>query len=142
MAGFHRLFVANRGEVAARIARTCDAIGITPVFGVSEADAEAPYTKGRETVLLGPGRASESYLDATRVVQAAKQARCTALHPGWGFLSESPLLVSLTEAHGITFVGPPAHVMSLMGKKTPAKDAMRRAGLALIDGSNGVLSSI
>jgi acetyl-CoA carboxylase biotin carboxylase subunit len=142
MAGFHRLFVANRGEVAARIARTCDAMGVTPVFGVSEADAGAPYTKGRETVLLGAARATESYLDPMRIVQAAKQARCTALHPGWGFLSESPLLVSLCEAHGISFLGPPAHVMSLMGKKTPAKEAMRRGGLALIPGSDGVLSSI
>ncbi|HEY8432098.1 MAG TPA: biotin carboxylase N-terminal domain-containing protein, partial [Sandaracinaceae bacterium] len=61
--GFHRLFIANRGEVAARIARTCDAMGITPVFGVSEADRDAPYTRGREVVVLGPARASESYLD-------------------------------------------------------------------------------
>jgi acetyl-CoA carboxylase biotin carboxylase subunit len=140
-AGFHRLFVANRGEVAARIARTCDAMGITPVFGVSEADRDAPYTRGREVVVLGPARASESYLDPKRVVQAAKQARCTALHPGWGFLAENPLLASLCEAHGITFVGPPAHVMHLLGKKTPAKKAMRAAGLSLIPGSDGVLSS-
>jgi acetyl-CoA carboxylase biotin carboxylase subunit len=139
--GFHRLFVANRGEVAARVARTCDAMGITPVFGVSEADRDAPYTRGRETVVLGPARASESYLDAKRVVQAAKQARCTALHPGWGFLSENPTLAALAETHGITFLGPPAHVMHLMGKKTPAKDAMRAAGLTLIPGSEGVLAS-
>src|SRR5688572_23230843 len=134
--GFHRLFIANRGEVAARIARTCDAMGITPVFGVSEADADAPYTKDRESVVLGPARASESYLDAARVVQAAKQSRCTALHPGWGFLSENPGFAALSEAHGITFVGPPPHVMHLMGKKTPAKDAMRRAGLDMIPGSD------
>ena len=139
--GFHRLFVANRGEVAARVARTCDAMGITPVFGVSEADRDAPYTRGRETVVLGPARASESYLDPRRVVQAAKQARCTALHPGWGFLSENPILAALSESHGITFLGPPAHVMHLMGKKTPAKDAMRAAGLTLIPGSDGVLAS-
>jgi acetyl-CoA carboxylase, biotin carboxylase subunit len=139
--GFHRLFIANRGEVAARIARTCDAMGITPVFGVSEADADAPYTKDRESVVLGPARASESYLDAARVVQAARQSRCTALHPGWGFLSENPGFAALCEAHGVTFVGPPAHVMHLMGKKTPAKDAMRRAGLDMIPGSDGVLES-
>jgi acetyl-CoA carboxylase biotin carboxylase subunit len=139
--GFRRLFVANRGEVAARVARTCDVLGVTPVFGVSEADADAPYTRGRETVLLGPGRASESYLDPLRLVQAARQSRCTALHPGWGFLSENPLFAALCESHGITFVGPPAHVMRLMGKKTPAKEAMRRAGLSLIPGSDGVLAS-
>jgi acetyl-CoA carboxylase biotin carboxylase subunit len=136
---FHRVFVANRGEVAARIARCCDALGITPVFGVSSADAGAPYTRGRETVVLGPSRASESYLDPVRLVQAARQTGCTALHPGWGFLAESPLLASLCEAHGVTFIGPPAHVMHLMGKKTPAKRAMATAGLSLIPGSQGVL---
>ena len=141
MRAFHRLFVANRGEVAARVARTCDRLGIVPVFGVSEADAEAPYTRGRETVVLGPARASESYLRAERVVQAAVQSGCSALHPGWGFLSENPLLATLCEAHGVTFVGPPAHVMHLMGKKTPAKQAMRAAGLRLIPGSDGVLAN-
>ena len=97
-ATFHRIFIANRGEVAARVARTCDALGITPVFGVSEADRDAPYTRGRETVLLGPARAAQSYLDPVRVVQAAVQARCTALHPGWGFLAENPLLAALCRA--------------------------------------------
>ncbi|HBQ19758.1 MAG TPA: acetyl-CoA carboxylase biotin carboxylase subunit, partial [Myxococcales bacterium] len=135
-----RLFVANRGEVAARIARTCDRLGVTPVFGVSEADADAPYVRDRESVVLGPARAASSYLDLERVVQAAKQARCTAVHPGWGFLAENPRFAALCEQHGLTFVGPPAHVMHLMGKKTPAKDAMREAGLTLIPGSDGVLA--
>ena len=137
---FRRLFIANRGEVAARIARTCDRLGITPVFGVSEADVGAAYLDGRSTVVLGPGRAAHSYLDPERIVQAAVQSGCTALHPGWGFLSENPLLVSLCEAHGVTFIGPPAHVMHLMGKKTPAKKAMAKAGLTLIPGSDGVLA--
>ncbi len=136
---FHRLFIANRGEVAVRIARACDALGITPVFGVSEADLEADYLIDREHILLGPGRAASSYLDMQRVVQAAKQSQCSALHPGWGFLSENSAFAALTEQHGITFVGPPAHVMALMGRKTPAKNAMRKAGLSLIPGSEGVL---
>lgn len=139
---FHRLFVANRGEVAARVARTCDLMDIVPVFGVSEADRDAPYTRGRETVVLGPGRAAHSYLDVERVVQAAVQSGCTALHPGWGFLAENPLFVSLCEQHGVTFVGPPAHVMHLMGKKTPAKQAMKAAGLSVIPGSDGVLADV
>ena len=117
-------------------------MNITPVFGVSQADTDAPYTRGRETVVLGPGRASESYLDPERIVQAALQSQCTALHPGWGFLSENPLLVSLCETHGVTFIGPPAHVMHLMGKKTPAKRAMAQAGLTLIPGSDGVLGDV
>lgn len=138
--GFHRLFIANRGEVAARIARTCDRLGITPVFGVSEADADAPYVRDRERVVLGPARSAQSYLDMARVVQAAIQARCTAVHPGWGFLAENPRFAALCLQHGLTFVGPPAHVMHLMGKKSPAKDAMRRAGLSVIPGSDGVLA--
>ncbi len=137
---FHRLFIANRGEVAARVGRACDAMGIVPVFAVSEADRGAPWVVDRETVVLGPARSSESYLDVSRVVQAAVQSRCTALHPGWGFLAEDPVLARLSEQHGVSFIGPPAHVMRLMGKKTPAKDAMAKAGLSLIPGSAGVLS--
>jgi acetyl-CoA carboxylase biotin carboxylase subunit len=137
---FHRLFIANRGEVAVRVARACDQLGITPVFGVSEADREAPYTRGREVVVLGPGRPALSYLDVERVVQAAVQSRCTALHPGWGFLSENPLLATLCAQHGVTFIGPPPHVTALMGSKTRAKAAMRAAGLDVIPGSNGVLA--
>ena len=136
---FRRLFIANRGEVAARIARTCDAMGITPVFGVSEADREAPYTRERETVVLGPARSSESYLAPERIVQAAVQSRCSALHPGWGFLAENPLFASLCEAHGVTFIGPTPSVMQRLGRKTPAKTAMAQAGLKLIPGSDGVL---
>ncbi len=137
---FHRLLVANRGEVAVRIARGCDALGITPVFATSEADRDAAYLRGREVVVLGPGRAALSYLDVERVVQAAVQARCSALHPGWGFLSENPLLATLCAQHGVTFVGPPPHVTALMGSKTRAKAAMRAAGMNVIPGSDGVLA--
>ena len=122
-----------------RVARACDAMGVVPVFAVSEADRAAPYTRGREVVVLGPARAAQSYLDVERVVQAAVQARCSALHPGWGFLSENPLLAQLCAQHGVTFVGPPPHVTSLLGSKTKAKAAMRAAGLAVIPGSDGVL---
>ncbi|MEZ4225853.1 MAG: biotin carboxylase N-terminal domain-containing protein [Polyangiaceae bacterium] len=139
---FKRVFIANRGEVAVRVARTCEALGITPVMGTSEADGVADYVRGREHVFLGPARAAQSYLDPERVLQAAKQSGCTALHPGWGFLSENPRFAALCEAHGITFIGPPAHVMHLMGKKTPAKCAMAAAGLDLIPGSDGVLRDL
>ncbi|MEM7433893.1 MAG: biotin carboxylase N-terminal domain-containing protein [Myxococcota bacterium] len=142
MTRFRRLFIANRGEVAARIARTCDRLDITPVFGVSEADRAAPYLRGRESVVLGAARSSESYLSRERVVQAARQSRCSALHPGWGFLSEDPLFAALCEAHGVTFIGPPASVMQRLGRKTPAKHAMDAAGLKLIPGSDGVLGSL
>ena len=138
---FHRILVANRGEVAVRVARACDALGIAPVFAVSEADRDAPYTRGRETVVLGPARAALSYLDVERVVRAAVSARCSALHPGWGFLSENPLLATLCAQHGVTFIGPPPHVTALLGSKTRAKAAMRAAGLDVIPGSAGVLAS-
>jgi acetyl-CoA carboxylase biotin carboxylase subunit len=139
---FRRLFIANRGEVAARIARTCDILGITPVFGASEADRAAPYLRGRELVVLGPSRSSESYLAADRIVQAAVQTQCSAIHPGWGFLAENPLFASLCEAHGVTFIGPPPAVMQKLGRKTPAKAAMAAAGLKLIPGSDGVLPDV
>ena len=138
---FHRILIANRGEVAVRVARACDQLGIAPVFAASEADRDAPYLRGREVVVLGPGRAAQSYLDVERVVQAAVQARCSALHPGWGFLSENPLLATLCAQHGVTFIGPPPQVTALMGSKTRAKAAMRAAGLDVIPGSEGVLAS-
>ncbi|MEP6866791.1 MAG: biotin carboxylase N-terminal domain-containing protein [Deltaproteobacteria bacterium] len=137
---FHRLFIANRGDVAVRVARACDAMHIVPVFAVSEADRDAPYVRGREHVVLGPGRAAQSYLDVERVVQAAVQTQCSALHPGWGFLSENPLLATLCAQYGVTFVGPPPQVTAMMSSKTKAKAAMRAAGLATIPGSDGVLS--
>ena len=140
--GFRRILIANRGEVAVRIARACDALGITPVFAVSEADRVAPYVQGREAVCIGGARSSESYLDMARIVQTAKQARCAAVHPGWGFLSENPVFAALCASHGITFIGPPPRVMHLMGKKTPAKRAMAAAGLATIPGSDGVLGDV
>lgn len=138
---FHRIFIANRGEVAVRIAKTCDQLGITPVFGVSEADQDAPSTRDRDTVVLGKARSSESYLHLERIVDAAKSSRCSALHPGWGFLSENPRFASLCETRGITFIGPPAHVMELMGTKIPAKRAMKKAGLDVIPGSDGTLAN-
>ena len=128
--------------MAVRVARACDALGVVPVFAVSEADRAAPYTRGREVVVLGPARAAQSYLDVERVVQAAVQTRCSALHPGWGFLSENPLLAQLCAQHGVTFVGPPPHVTSLLGSKTKAKAAMRAAGLQVIPGSEGVLKDV
>lgn len=142
MSGFHRIFIANRGEVATRIAKSCDRLGITPVFGVSEADKNASYVQDREHVVLGPARPSESYLSLERLIQAALQTNCSALHPGWGFLSERPRFASLCEAQGITFIGPPAHVMHLMGQKTPAKKRMAEAGLQLIPGSDGILEDV
>ncbi|MEZ4288208.1 MAG: acetyl-CoA carboxylase biotin carboxylase subunit [Polyangiales bacterium] len=136
------MFVANRGEVAVRVARACDALGIVAVLGVSEADANAPYTDGREIALLGGARSSESYLNRVAVVDAARRMRCSAVHPGWGFLAEDPVFAQMCADHGLQFIGPSPHVMATMGKKSPAKAAMKAAGLPVIDGSDGPLHDV
>ncbi|MEQ1893175.1 MAG: biotin carboxylase N-terminal domain-containing protein, partial [Planctomycetota bacterium] len=138
---FARLLVANRGEVAVRIARACRALGIAPVGVASEADLGASWLEVfDEVVCLGPAASAQSYLRADRLVQAALQTRCTALHPGWGFLAENSRFASLCAQHGVTFVGPRPAVMELMGAKTPAKRAMKAAGLALIPGTDEPLA--
>lgn len=134
-----RLFVANRGEVAARIAKTCDRLGIVPVFAVSEVDARQPMYRNRETMLVGASQPKHSYLNGIRLVQAAAESRCAALHPGWGFLSEDPQFSALCETHGLTFVGPPAPVTQRLSRKSLAKDLMRSVGVPVIPGSDGVV---
>ena len=121
---FHRIFIANRGEAAVRVARGCDALSIVPVFAVSDADADAAYVKGRETVRLGPSRSQQSYLDMDRVVQAAKQSGCTAVHPGWGFLSENPRFASLCAHHGLTFILVPLNLPGITVRPIPQLDGL------------------
>jgi len=140
---FQRLLVANRGEVAVRIARACRELGIAPVGVASSADLAGSWTRAfDEVVCIGPPAASASYLSAERLVQAALQTHCSAVHPGWGFLAENPRFAALCAQHGLAFVGPRPGVMALMGAKTPAKAAMRAAGLELIPGSDGPLSDV
>jgi len=139
---FHRLLIANRGEVAVRIARACRDLGVSPVGVFSEADRGASWIGAfDEAVCLGPAASRESYLDAARVVQAALQTQCSAVHPGWGFLAENQRFAALCEQHGVTFVGPSPRVMQLLGVKSPAKAAMSAAGLDVIPGSQGSLAS-
>ena len=105
---FRRLLIANRGEVAVRIARAARSLGIAPVGVASEVDLGARWLEAMDDVVcLGPGPARESYLARERVLQAALQTHCSALHPGWGFLAEDPLFAALCEQHGVTFCGPP-----------------------------------
>jgi acetyl-CoA carboxylase biotin carboxylase subunit len=137
---FQRLLIANRGEVAVRIARAARELGIAPVGVASEPDLEAGWTRELDQVVcIGPAAAAESYLRMDRVVQAALQLRATAVHPGWGFLAESPRFARLVRQHGIAFVGPGSGVMELLGTKTPAKAAMAAAGLPGVPGSDGPL---
>jgi len=140
---FHRLLIANRGEVAVRIARAARALGISPVGIASEADLDASWKDAfDELVCVGPAPAGQSYLRMDRIVQAALQCGATALHPGWGFLAESARFADLCKQHGIAFVGPSARVMSLLGTKSPAKTAMAAAGLDVIPGSDGPLADV
>jgi acetyl-CoA carboxylase biotin carboxylase subunit len=137
---FQRLLVANRGEVAVRIARAARELGVAPVGVVSEADRGASWTRAfDEVVCIGPPPPSESYLRMERIVQAALQTHASAIHPGWGFLAENARFARLVRAHGLAFVGPTAAAMELLGAKTPAKRAMRAAGLPVIPGSDGPL---
>ena len=140
---FKRLMIANRGEVAVRVARACRELDVAPVGVASEADLGSRWLETMdEVVCLGPASARESYLDAEKVVQAALQTRCAAVHPGWGFLAENPRFAQLCVQHGLSFVGPSASVMERLGRKAPAKAAMRAAGLPVIPGSDGVLASV
>jgi acetyl-CoA carboxylase biotin carboxylase subunit len=140
---FRRLLVANRGEVAVRIARAARSLGIAPVGVASEADLGATWTRAfDEVVCIGPASSAQSYLRADRLVQAALQTHCSALHPGWGFLAENARFAGLCAQHGITFVGPSPDAMERLGQKTPAIAAMRAAGLAGIPGSDGPLPDL
>jgi len=140
---FHRLLIANRGEVAVRVARTARELGIATVCVASEADRGARWLGcADEVVCIGGSASRDSYLCAERIVQAGLQTGCTAVHPGWGFLAESPRFAALCEQHGLSFVGPRPAVMERLGRKLPAKHAMRAAGLDGIPGSEGLLADV
>jgi len=104
---FRRVLIANRGEIAARIVRALDKLSIESVAVYSEADAGAPWLAGATTtVCIGPAASRSSYLDAGAILQAAEQTECSAIHPGYGFLSENAVFAARCAQHGITFVGP------------------------------------
>ncbi|HIG87532.1 MAG TPA: acetyl-CoA carboxylase biotin carboxylase subunit [Planctomycetes bacterium] len=140
---FRRLFIANRGEVAVRVARAARSLGISPVCAVSQSDRETPWASAMdEVVCLGPGNPELSYLRVEAAVQAALQTGCAALHPGWGFLAENARFAALCQQHGLTFIGPSPSLIDSMGLKWPSKQAARRAGLTLIPGSEGLLRDV
>ncbi len=140
---FKKLLIANRGEVAVRIARTARRMGISPLGIASSADLGAKWLSAMdEVVCVGPSAARESYLQRERIVQAALQTHCAAIHPGWGFLAEDPLFAALCEQHAVRFVGPSSAIMARMGLKSPARVAMAAAGLSVIPGSDGLLANV
>lgn len=143
MSLFDKVLIANRGEIARRIIRTCDRLGIQTVAIYSEADADAPFVKeATEAVCIGESQAKKSYLDIEKVIQVAKETKASAIHPGYGFLSENPLFVNRCEEEGIVFIGPTARVMKLMGSKLESRRQMQEAGISVVPGSEQSLQSI
>jgi acetyl-CoA carboxylase biotin carboxylase subunit len=139
---FKRILVANRGEIALRVIRACRELGIETVAVYSEADANAIYLRhADETICIGPPRSAQSYLDIPRIISAAEIADVEAIHPGYGFLSENAHFAEVCESCGITFIGPRPRTIELVGNKSQAKDTAKRAGVPVIPGSDGLLTS-
>ena len=135
---FRTLLIANRGEIACRVIRTARAMGLRTVAVYSEADAHAQHVaEADEAVLIGPARASESYLNISRVLAAAKSSGAEAIHPGYGFLSESAEFAQACAEAGLIFVGPTAEMITAMGSKSGSKALMEKAGVPLVPGYHG-----
>ena len=139
---FSKILIANRGEIAVRIHRTCRDMGIATVAVHSEADADALHVKiANESVCIGPADATKSYLNIPSIMAAAEVTNADAIHPGYGFLSENPKFAEIVEASGITLIGPKAEHMSMMGDKISAIEFAQKAGLPTIPGSGGPVTS-
>ncbi len=140
---FSKILIANRSEIALRIIRSAKELGIKTVAIYSESDRDSlPVMLADEKVCIGPGKASESYLNIPNIISAAEITKADAIHPGYGFLAENPRLPEICESSGITFIGPPAHIMRLMGDKNKARQAMKKAKLPIIPGSDNVIEDI
>ncbi|MDP1659057.1 MAG: biotin carboxylase N-terminal domain-containing protein, partial [Methylotenera sp.] len=138
---FDKILIANRGEIALRVQRACRELGIRTVAVHSEADREAKYVKlADESVCIGPAPSGQSYLNIPAVISAAEVTDAQAIHPGYGFLSENADFAERVEQSGFVFIGPRAETIRLMGDKVSAKDAMKKAGVPCVPGSEGALS--
>ena len=133
-----RILIANRGEIACRIIETARRMGIWTVAVASDADMRARHVAMADTaVRIGPSPPSESYLDGSRIIDAAIRTQCEAIHPGYGFLSENPEFAEATEDAGLVFIGPPASAIRAMGLKDRAKALMESAGVPVVPGYHG-----
>ena len=138
-----KVLVANRGEIAIRIFRTLREMGIGTVAVYSEADREAPFVGwADEAYLIGPGPAAQSYLMSETIVRTALRAGAEAVHPGFGFLAENAAFARACEAAGLVFVGPPPDAIEIMGSKISAREAMERAGVPVIPGTNEAVETV
>ena len=140
---FSKILIANRGEIALRIQRACRELGIATVAVHSTADAEAMHVRlADESVCIGPPPARDSYLNIPAILSAASITGADAIHPGYGFLSENAGFADMVEAHGLTFIGPAASHIHMMGDKIAAKSAMMELGVPLVPGSDGELHDL
>lgn len=132
---FSKLLIANRGEIAVRIIKTCKRLGIKTVAVYSEADASAMHAKlADEAYEVGGARVHESYLNLEKIIEIAKKTRAEAIHPGYGLLSENPILATRCEEEGIVFIGPDADVIAKMGSKIESRKTMIQAGVPVVPG--------
>ncbi|NNE41763.1 MAG: acetyl-CoA carboxylase biotin carboxylase subunit [Marinicaulis sp.] len=135
---FEKVLIANRGEIALRIHRACKEMGIATVAVHSTADADAMHVRlADESVCVGPPAPKDSYLNIPAIISAAEITGADAIHPGYGFLSENARFAEIVSAHDITFIGPTAEHIRVMGDKIAAKDAVGKAGIPLVPGSDG-----
>ncbi len=137
---FKKILVANRGEIALRVIRTCREMGISTVAVYSTADAESLHVKfADEAVCIGPAPSTDSYLKIANIIAAAEITNADAIHPGYGFLSENAKFSKICEEHGIKFIGASAQMIDQMGDKASAKATMKAAGVPCVPGSDGVI---
>ena len=138
-----KVLVANRGEIAVRIIRACREMGIRTVAVYSEADKDSLHRKlADESVCIGPARSGLSYLNVKNLIEAACQTGADSIHPGYGFLSESSSFAKMCNEIGIKFIGPSSEIIELMGNKSKAKATMKKAGVPVVPGSDGLVNSL
>jgi len=138
-----KVLIANRGEIAVRIIRACREMGIRTVAVYSEADKNALHRKmADESVCIGPAKSAVSYLNVKNLIEAALQTGCDSIHPGYGFLSESSSFAKMCNEIGIKFIGPSSEIIELMGNKAKAKETMKKSGVPVVPGSDGLVKSL
>jgi acetyl-CoA/propionyl-CoA carboxylase biotin carboxyl carrier protein len=140
---FSKVLVANRGEIAVRVIRALDELGIESVAVYSEADRDAQHvTRATEAHLLGPGPAAESYLNVDKLMEVIETSGAEAVHPGYGFLAENAAFAKRLEEAGVTFIGPPASAIEAMGSKTRARELMQGAGVPIVPGTTEAVDTV